>query len=665
MISSLLRVARKVIPLVLLTLLGACGGGGGSGGGAPHSVGGTVSGLAGAGLKLLDNGADSLSVPASGPFTFATTVSGGASYNVTVSSQPTNPSQTCTVAHGSGTISGSDVTNVAVTCTTNTYTIGGAVSGLTGTGLVLALNGTNNPAISTAGAYTLAPAVESGSTYAVTVVTQPTNPPQTCTIASGSGTVQSGNVTNVAVTCTTNTYSVGGYVSGLVGSGLTLSYSGGAPIPVARNGYYSAATGVAIGANYSVTIASQPTNPGQVCVVSNGTGTIGTTNVNAANVFCPQSVGRFAYVVGAGITSTPSPNPPPTPGTISVYSIDPATGALTLVPGSAVSTGPEVSSFQFIPYSNFAWAVEPGESLVGIPSSIYDYSVDPTTGLLTPVTGSPFLGLAGTATTPGCLFGGYGYTRSVTLAPSGTFGYANNTGHNGSYNAGTWTFTVDPTTGAPTLVAGSQNPQCLDDPVVVDPSGQFAYINAAIGMYAFNIDASTHAMSLVPGSPFSAGTTPLVMDPAGHFAYEPNDRIYVLQVDPTTGALSQIPGSPFSSGADVIAIEPRGKFAYVHLASGGSGPGIYTYSIDATTGALAPVVADAPVLLTSQVRPNPIIDPSGKFLFTVADVGANQRGVYVYSIDPATGALSAVPGSPFDVTNIGVVGLPDLVTVRN
>ena len=67
----------------------------------------------------------------------------------------------------------------------------------------------------------------SGSVYAVTVATQPTNPSQSCTVTSGgSGTVTNGAVTSIAVTCTTNTYQVGGEVSGLTGTGLTLATAG-------------------------------------------------------------------------------------------------------------------------------------------------------------------------------------------------------------------------------------------------------------------------------------------------------------------------------------------------------------------------------------------------------------------------------------------------------
>jgi hypothetical protein len=76
--------------------------------------------------------------------------------------------------------------------------VGGTVSGLTGSGLVLQDNGGNNLAVSANGLFTFTTALAGGSAYDVTVLTQPSS--QTCSVTSGSGTVIS-NVTNVLVAC--------------------------------------------------------------------------------------------------------------------------------------------------------------------------------------------------------------------------------------------------------------------------------------------------------------------------------------------------------------------------------------------------------------------------------------------------------------------------------
>ena len=204
------------------------------------TISGTVTGLSGTGLVLADNGGDDLAVTANGSFTFATAVPRGMAYSVTVATQPANPAQNCVVTNASGTVVG-NVSTVAVACTNSatTYSIGGAVAGLTGTGLVLQDNGGDNLSVA-AGAttFTFATKLASGSAYAVTVKTQPTSLAQTCTVASGSGTATA-NVTNVAVTCTTIAYSIGGTVSGLSGMGLVLQDNGGDNLAVSANGSFT------------------------------------------------------------------------------------------------------------------------------------------------------------------------------------------------------------------------------------------------------------------------------------------------------------------------------------------------------------------------------------------------------------------------------------------
>ena len=79
-----------------------------------YTVGGNVSGLTASGLTIENNGADSLSVVADGPFTFTTELQEGSAYAVTVLAQPDG--QTCSVSNGSGTVATVNVTNVAVTC---------------------------------------------------------------------------------------------------------------------------------------------------------------------------------------------------------------------------------------------------------------------------------------------------------------------------------------------------------------------------------------------------------------------------------------------------------------------------------------------------------------------------------------------------------------------
>jgi hypothetical protein len=79
-----------------------------------------------------------------------------------------------------------------------TYTIGGSISGLTGT-VTLQNNGSDNLVIGANGSFTFATALAVNSTYAVTVFAQPTG--QTCGVTGGGGTITNANITSVSVTC--------------------------------------------------------------------------------------------------------------------------------------------------------------------------------------------------------------------------------------------------------------------------------------------------------------------------------------------------------------------------------------------------------------------------------------------------------------------------------
>ena len=123
-----------VLPALLLS---ACGGSGDPPPAPPptFAVGGSVTGLNGL-VVLQVNGGDDLTVSANGSFAFATELANGSAYALGVRTQPSSPAQTCVVGNGNGTVAGAAVTTAVVTCTTNTYAVGGTVSGLTGGGLV-------------------------------------------------------------------------------------------------------------------------------------------------------------------------------------------------------------------------------------------------------------------------------------------------------------------------------------------------------------------------------------------------------------------------------------------------------------------------------------------------------------------------------------------------
>ncbi|HEX3849123.1 MAG TPA: hypothetical protein VHV81_17210 [Steroidobacteraceae bacterium] len=241
------------------------------------TIGGAISGLTGT-LVLQDNGGDALSIGTDGAFTFPAPVNEASRYQVTVKTQPA--AETCSITNGSAVLGAARVTNVAVVCAVNTYSAGGTVSGLAGT-VVLQNNGADSLTLGANGVFTFATAIAEGGGYNVTVLTQPVA--QTCSVANGSGTNVGSNVTNIAVTCSQNAYTVGGTVSGLNGT-VVLQNNGADNDSITINGPFTFSTPVAEGSSYNATVLTQPA--AQTCTVTNGSGTMGGSNVTNVGVSC-------------------------------------------------------------------------------------------------------------------------------------------------------------------------------------------------------------------------------------------------------------------------------------------------------------------------------------------------------------------------------------------
>lgn len=251
---------------------------------AAVEIGGGVTGLEGAGLVLRCSSGGELAVAGDGRFACPARAAPGSPYSVTVATQPTSPSQTCLVSSGEGVVPDTGVSGVLVSCGTNAYRLGGTVLGLAGRGLVLSSGG-DQLYVSGDGPFAFGSPVRSGAAYRVAIEAQPSAPWQTCAVAGGSGVVTGGDVLDVAVTCTTNRYLVGGSVAGLAGDGLVLR-SGGEQLPIAADGRFSFPTPLASGSSYSVAIQQQPAAPIQACTALRAEGTVAGADVTEVAIDC-------------------------------------------------------------------------------------------------------------------------------------------------------------------------------------------------------------------------------------------------------------------------------------------------------------------------------------------------------------------------------------------
>ena len=271
--------------------------------------------------------------------------------------------------------------------------------------------------------------------------------------------------------------------------------------------------------------------------------------------------------------------------------------------------------------------------------SVSAYTINASTGALLEVAGSPFA----TGHTP----------YDLAVHPSGRFVYVPNSETN-NVSA----YAVDARTGALTSVGEAVASGLGPHSITLHPSGKFAYVGntsntSEIGSISgYTIDAATGALSEIPGSPFSAGATPLTVtvDPSGRFAYATFlsgdgsriDRVVSYSINATTGALTSTGTAHTGFFPNVFTLEPSGRFAYVANSLSGS---ISVYSIDSSTGALTEVagsplnLAYAPFSLT--------VDTTGKFLYVPRTDNIGNYYIAVFSIDSSAGALSEIAGSPF------------------
>ena len=168
--------------------------------------------------------------------------------------------------------------------------------------------------------------------------------------------------------------------------------------------------------------------------------------------------GKFAYVANAGRSNT-----------ISMYTIDATTGALTSTGTIAAETPVSVAVHSS---GKFAYVANAGSS-----NTISMYTIDATTGALTSAGTIP----AGTL------------PESVAVDPSGKFAYAVNAESNNVSM-----YTINATTGALTS-AGTIAAGTLPYSVAVDPSGKFAYVanHGSNDVSMYTIDPTTGALTLI------------------------------------------------------------------------------------------------------------------------------------------------------------------------
>lgn len=416
-------------------------------------------------------------------------------------------------------------------------------------------------------------------------------------------------------------YTVGGTITGLQGTGLVMADDGASNLDVSPNSTeFTFATELGNATPYDITIVSQPSDPHQVCSVGNATGTVESSNVTNVAVTC-ASVSEELIISDRQVS-----------GNSEALFVDPATGALS---PTGIATG-LTSSGQIAtdPSGKFVYAAN------STPAGISAYTVDPSTGALDQITGSPFSAPA----SPTGLTG-------LGIDPTGKFLYAGSA-------SGAVAYTIDATSGALSLVPGSPfaapmiglTPGSVTCPC--DAASGFLYYIQYLGASSFYVDdfsinTSTGALtSIGPAGPDTCCTTEITAatDPSAKIFFLAAETLQTYAISGTTGALTLLsyadpPTPPISWNG--VAVDSSGKFAYAI-----AGLTLQGFSIDSTSGALTPL-SPGSYTISGNGSPEIAFDSSGKYLYVAMQ---NPAQVWAYAFDSNTGNLTPVPGSPFSVT---------------
>jgi 6-phosphogluconolactonase (cycloisomerase 2 family) len=307
--------------------------------------------------------------------------------------------------------------------------------------------------------------------------------------------------------------------------------------------------------------------------------------------------------------------------TVSAFSINTSTGALTAVGSFNTGNGP--MSVAVDPQYPFVYVLN------YLDGTITAYEITASTGALTAVSGSPFAS---------------GVTNDLAIAPTGTYLYAiaglSNPGKAYAYKINTSTGALTALSGNPygTSESSSDNSMCVD-------SG---------GGYLYTVNQSLNHLTIYPLSSGTPGTSTIgssavypsccAAEPVNSGQYwvtDYNDAyIYLYNFSGTEQLACQAGTNP--SG---VAVDTTGRFVYV-ANHGSSNVSAIKYTYSSNSGSLVGNYA-----VGSGLNPQSVaVDPTGNFVYVAtynSGEGSSPNGVYAFKMNTSTGALTAVSGSPY------------------
>jgi len=183
------------------------------------------------------------------------------------------------------------------------YSVGGAINNLTGSGLVLEVNGESLAVPSAAGAVTFPFSMYTGQPYIAQIAQQPTTPVQTCTLSTTTGSVGASNLI-LPVNCV----GAAGPATGVTATAIAWGQVSVSWTPPSSNGG-SPVTGYTITDNYGDSTTASPTATSATIAVKPGTSCGGSQVVQQYGAPCDGSNG-IPSITAQSFAFTSRPAPP-------------------------------------------------------------------------------------------------------------------------------------------------------------------------------------------------------------------------------------------------------------------------------------------------------------------------------------------------------------------
>ena len=253
-------------------------------------------------------------------------------------------------------------------------------------------------------------------------------------------------------------------------------------------------------------------------------------------------------------------------------------GSLVAVPGSPFLTSDENYALAIDPAGKFLYTTG-AQSGANYPGEISVYSIDQSTGALAEIAGSPYTivpyNCAGCFTVENFHDLAIDHTGNYLIGP----GYLNGVVY--SYSLDRSTGAITPVPGSPVVVQLPQGfPSPELDSVTVQATNKYVYLECELdsAMFTLQLDSSTGALTAVgtvapPNNTYSLALDSVRADPSGSFVYalgwqqsqsQNNGKIFGYAIDQADGTLALVPGAPYADngivtstgGVDGVAITP-------------------------------------------------------------------------------------------------------------